>query len=43
MAKARNDAQWEHDKALIGLLGNALDSSPRPVEELKPYKELDHG
>lgn len=40
MARARNDMQWQHEVALINLLGNALSSKPRPVSDLKPGKGL---
>lgn len=43
MARSRNNVQWAHDVALIGLLGNALSKDPRPAEDFKPFKELDRG
>lgn len=43
MAKARNDAQFAHDVALVNLLANSFSRSPAKVETFKPLKELDHG
>jgi len=42
MARARNDAQFAHECALIAILGNALTTHPKPPGEFKPMKELDH-
>lgn len=43
MAKAKNDAQFAHECALIALLGNALSSSPRPADAFNPWRESEHG
>ncbi len=44
MAKARNDAQWNHEVAMMALLGSMFSGKAGDSpDKFKPLKELDHG